>query len=103
MGSGFVAVGERGALVHARDTSSDALAEATTANVDKDDLFCVRTRGRFVCAGGRDVHVLSLDALGDCATASVPGAIRDVWLGNGFVRVLLDTAAVLEAPITAGL
>jgi len=27
--------------------------------------------------------------------------IRDVWLGNGIVRVLLDTAEVLEAEISA--
>ncbi len=101
IGEGFVAVGDDGALVHAAAATSDAIARANESKLADDDLLFVRTRAKFICAGGRALHVASLDSLSSVATAPVSGAIRDVWLGNGVVRILLDTAAVLEATIVA--
>ncbi len=97
LGRGFIAVGEHGAVVHGDDI--------TTAREDKlgdDDLSIVRTRARYLCvASGSTLYVTTLEDLSRPAIAVVAGTIRDVWLGNGVVRVLLDTAEVLESTITA--
>jgi hypothetical protein len=96
---GFVAVGEHGALVHGRDVTT-----ATEAKLGDDDLAMVRTRARYMCvAAASTIYVATIDTLARPGIAQTAGTIRDVWLGNGILRVLLDTAEVLEAPIvTAG-
>ncbi|HEX4514781.1 MAG TPA: serine/threonine-protein kinase [Polyangiaceae bacterium] len=97
LGQGFIAVGEHGAVVHGDDI--------TTAREDKlgdEDLCIVRTRARYLCvASGSTLYVTTIEDLARPAIAMVAGTIRDVWLGNGIVRVLLDTAEVLEAVVTA--
>jgi hypothetical protein len=98
LGAGFVAVGG-GALVQAASTASDALAAATEAPFVDDELVAVRSRGRWICAVGRRVHVAELSALDRPASTEVEGTARDVWLGSGVIRVVLDDAAVLEGEI----
>lgn len=101
LGLGFVAASESGALVIAPRATSDALATLTPTPFVDDALSFVRTRAKFICAAGDSIHVARLDALAQPASVSASGVVRDVWLGNGVVRVLLDTAAVLEATVNA--
>ena len=104
-GAGFVAVGERGALVAVatRDEriTRDRDGDRTFAS---EDLTSAQTRAKFICATGELVHLASHDVIGRAASARVDantGALRDVWLDNGIVRVVTTSAAVLEAAVTA--
>ena len=97
LGLGFVAVGEKGAVAYGED-----ITRAQEAKLGDDDLSCVRARARYVCAAaGSTLYVTTIEELARPAVATTAGTIRDVWLGNGIVRVLLDTAEVLEATVTA--
>ncbi|HEY1959118.1 MAG TPA: serine/threonine-protein kinase [Polyangiaceae bacterium] len=99
-GEGVVAAGENGALVRATTTASDALAAATELTLAPDDFFAVRTRAKWICALGRSVHLAAEASLDAPASASVDGrAMRDAWLGNGVLRVLLDDASVAESEL----
>jgi hypothetical protein len=97
LGKGFIAVGEKGAVAF-----GDEITHANEAKLGDEDLSCVRTRARFVCAAsGSMLYVTTIEELARPAVAMTAGTIRDVWLGNGVVRVLLDTAEVLEAEVSA--
>ena len=97
LGRGFIAVGEKGAIAWGENVT-----EANEGKLGDEDLSCVRTRARFVCAAGAStLYVTTIEELARPAVAMTAGTIRDVWLGNGVVRVLLDTAEVLEAEISA--
>ncbi len=97
LGRGFIAVGEKGAVAYGEDITS-----AQEALLHHLDLSVVRTRARFVCAAGDNrLYVTTIEELARPAMAMTAGTIRDVWLGNGIVRVLLDTAEVMEATISA--
>jgi hypothetical protein len=98
-GQGFVAVGEKGSLVHGVD-----ITRVTEGSLGEGDLSFVRARARFLCAaGGSTLYVTTIEDLARPALAMTAGTIRDVWLGNGIIRVLLDTAEVLEATVNAAL
>ena len=102
LGGGFVAVGEGGAAVIATSVAGDGLGSAIEATLAADDLFAVRARAKWIAALGRRVHVAPLGALDQVASGAWNGAdARDVWLGNGVVRVVLDDASVLETEINA--
>jgi serine/threonine-protein kinase len=97
IGRGFVAVGEKGAVAYGED-----IVQAQEAKLGDEDLSCLRTRARFLCAAGAStLYVTTIEELARPAVAMTVGTIRDVWLGNGIVRVLLDTVEVLEATVTA--
>jgi hypothetical protein len=97
LGPGFIAVGEKGALAY-----GTKITEAKEDKLGDDDLSYVRTRARFFgAASGSTLYVTTIEELTRPAIAMTAGTIRDVWLGNGIVRVLLDTAEVLEATVTA--
>jgi serine/threonine-protein kinase len=97
LGRGFFAVGEKGAVAW-----GDNIAEAREGKLGDEALSFVRARARFVCvASASTLYVTTIDELARPAVAMTAGTIRDVWLGNGIVRVLLDTAEVLEAEISA--
>ncbi len=100
LGAGFVAVGERGAIVSVPVASGEALASATEATFAPEDLTSVQTRGKFVCALGTSVHLAATSAIGRATSSRVAGAIRDFYLDNGVVRVITDSASVLDAVIT---
>jgi len=102
LGDGFVAVGDGGALAWASRATGEALAAATETKLGGDDLVGVRARAKWICAVGAGVHVAPLGALDRPASIASSIAVRDAWLGNGLVRVVLDDAAVLEGTIASG-
>jgi hypothetical protein len=99
-GAGFVAVGERGALVSVPHATGEALAASTEVTFASEDLSTVQTRAKFICALGALVHIASRDTIARAASAQVGGRIRDFYLDNGVIRVVSDDAAVLEAIVT---
>ncbi len=101
LGGGFVAVGDGGALVLCDAPTADALSAVREVAFVSDDLFAVRTRAKWICALGASIHVAPQAALDAPASAAVDGAMRDAWLGNGVLRVVLDSAAVLETELSA--
>jgi serine/threonine-protein kinase len=102
LGDGFVAVGTGGAIVHAPGATSDAIASATETHFVDDDLVAIHATGKLFCAVGKRVHVASVDALGRPLPVGLPGIVRDAWVGEGTIRILLDSAAVLEGRLGLG-
>jgi hypothetical protein len=96
-GKGLVVVGEKGTVAH-----GDDIISMRVAKLGDEELSCVRTRGHYICAASSNtIYVTTPEEIARPAIAIAASTIRDVWLGNGIVRVLLDTAEVLEAGVSA--
>ncbi len=103
---GVVAVGDDGAFLRLDHATAEALASATPTRVGADDLFlaCADVEREIACGIGRrnNAYLSFADAPVEAVPLDVRSAIRAAWLGGGKLRLLLDDASVLEAPVSGG-
>ncbi|HSQ62945.1 MAG TPA: serine/threonine-protein kinase [Polyangiaceae bacterium] len=100
-GGGVVAVGDDGAFVRLERATPEHLATAAPLRVGVDDLFLVRAAGDVVCALGRSHNVYVSIAGGPVEAIAVDlhAPVRAAALGSGVLRLALDDASIVEAPL----
>jgi len=110
--TGFIAVGDGGAVVHAASATSDAVATTKETKLVEDDLAIVRTmtKSELFCVVGHRVHIASRGGPAAHTVNVAPNTIRDAWIGrlpgdsgepDVVVRMLTGSAAVVECRVTS--